>query len=774
MKIRTHMKKEEKKLSQNDANNNMNIVEFSLSQETKECALVTRMYRKENSIFAEVNNKHSFFITIEPGKLADVSKKLRTKAKEELSIHGIRKEEIEIIARHVSGEIMNNLDMLRDLESKDSQKKRKLSADDIWDEDGKLDLNKLTPQRIKHLHNSNVVLHTNKVTKTKINTSDLVLTNLKNLNNLTDDERYNFYKDIDKLRFKKRSRILYEAIVFRTSDVSENEISDDLTTKIADTPPTKDQTNNKKGDIFLEDADRYNTKFVYYDEDADEFKTVDYVIKDGKVILPTPTVGTPSVPYEFFDANHLNQFYRREVKDKVSESTLFDDFYKIYRHYNKQPQAIIISRAAATVTSYFADLFPYISYFGGIGLPGTSKSTDIETEGWITYRAMKMTNPSSAQIVRLFGNVEPGQYTLIVDEADNIDKDSDLMPMIKEGYRFGATAQKVNDFTRKLDYYYPYSMKFWAAEHAPEEWKTLGFYDRTFVNKTKKREQTSKDPNVKNLDLNVGLTGQDQYWKSFILDTRRKALLYRMVNYNKPLPDIDIGIGGRDKEVVYPYLQLFYDTRYQDYVVDAFQLLLDDMNNLKRNNISTVLCIKIGKFLYKNRTNMLRVIEFWDELKQDINFGTYMQDVSGKKRWIESPDYGEITQQKIAIEIRNNLPSVLKHKDSGNVWIINIDGIIERLRTYVYQSRKIKLKLNSPEGSEGSEASAESALDYLKMNYRKVDESKDRGDILNEKLGRLWSVIQELEKDNEDYYKNDNANPPNMTEKIQLYQCLKY
>ena len=66
-----------------------------------------------------------------------------------------------------------------------------------------------------------------------------MLTNLKNLNNLTDDERYNFYKDIDKLRFKKRSRILYEAIVFRTSDVSENEISDDLTTKIVDTPPTK-------------------------------------------------------------------------------------------------------------------------------------------------------------------------------------------------------------------------------------------------------------------------------------------------------------------------------------------------------------------------------------------------------------------------------------------------------------------------------------------------------------------------------------------------------
>ena len=44
---------------------------------------------------------------------------------------------------------------------------------------------------------------------------------------------------------------------------------------------------------------------------------------------------------------------------------------------------------------------------------------------------MKLTNPTKAQATGVFGNTEPGQYTLVVDEADKIDKDSDFMPMLK-------------------------------------------------------------------------------------------------------------------------------------------------------------------------------------------------------------------------------------------------------------------------------------------------------------------------------------------------------
>ena len=62
----------------------------------------------------------------------------------------------------------------------------------------------------------------------------------------------------------------------------------------------------------------------------------------------------------------------------------------------------------------------------------------------------------------------------------------------------------------------------------------------------------------------------------------------------------------------------------------------------------------------------------------------------------------------------------------------------------------------------------ESILDYLKINYREVDESKDSDSILNEKLEKVWAVTQELEKDNEKYYKKDNGNPLNMTNGAQI------
>lgn len=315
-------------------------IEFSLSHETKVYALITRMYRKGNSIFTEVNNKHTFFVTVEPGKLADAPKKLRTRAKEELSVNGISKEDIDMIARLVSGEIMNNIEKLRDLESKNSIRKI-FTVDDIWDENGKLDRSKLTPDRLQHLHDYQQVLFANKVTKTKI---DINNTLFKGLDSHSQDERYNSYEKYDNLRSEHHSRVLYEAVVFRNLSTNNNDNinGDDLTTQTAD---SSENYNTKSKDYFLEDSDQYQTKFVYFDKERDEFRAVDYVIKDNRVILPTPSAGTPSIPYEFVNIEHLNLFYKREVKNKVTISALFENFLHIFKHYNKQPVYICVSRA---------------------------------------------------------------------------------------------------------------------------------------------------------------------------------------------------------------------------------------------------------------------------------------------------------------------------------------------------------------------------------------------------------------------------------------------
>ena len=200
---------------------------------------------------------------------------------------------------------------------------------------------------------------------------------------------------------------------------------------------------------------------MHYDNDEDIFKTVDYVVKDGRLILPIPTVGIATVPYQFVNIEHLNEFYKREVKDKVTIESMFDNNLAIFARYNKQPRDILVSRAGAGIVSHFVDLFAIIAYLASMGKSGTGKSTELLTMLMLAYRPISLTNPNAAQAIRLFGNVEPVQYTLFIDEADKLDTDKDIISMVKDGYYYKGTWQKVNDETRELDFYFIYSMKFW-------------------------------------------------------------------------------------------------------------------------------------------------------------------------------------------------------------------------------------------------------------------------------------------------------------------------
>lgn len=45
-----------------------------------------------------------------------------------------------------------------------------------------------------------------------------------------------------------------------------------------------------------------------------------------------------------------------------------------------------------------------------------------------------MTDPSAANVFRIFGNLEPGQCTLVLDEAEKIDTSFEMMTAPKNGY----------------------------------------------------------------------------------------------------------------------------------------------------------------------------------------------------------------------------------------------------------------------------------------------------------------------------------------------------
>ena len=100
-----------------------------------------------------------------------------------------------------------------------------------------------------------------------------------------------------------------------------------------------------------------------YDPDSDSFKAEDFVIKDYKPIFPVPTSGASSIPYEFFNIEHLNMFYKHKVRDyQTTITSLFEESLGI-PNTSKQPKAVTIAWSAAMVVSHLGHLFPVIPYF---------------------------------------------------------------------------------------------------------------------------------------------------------------------------------------------------------------------------------------------------------------------------------------------------------------------------------------------------------------------------------------------------------------------------
>ena len=74
------------------------------------------------------------------------------------------------------------------------------------------------------------------------------------------------------------------------------------------------------------------------------------------------------------------------------------------------------------------------------------------------------------------------------------------------------------------------------------------------------------------------------------------------------------------------------------------------MSNLKRNSLSMELCIRISKFLYDKKTNKLRIKDFWEELKENQDFGDYKVD--GKKEWIESLIMVKLQRKRLLLKLK--------------------------------------------------------------------------------------------------------------------------
>ena len=252
--------------------------------------------------------------------------------------------------------------------------------------------------------------------------------------------------------------------------------------------------------------------------------------------------------------------------------------------YIDQDSEIITLISSDIIWTYFQDLFPTTHYYDISGTGnGIGKSTIGHVFEGVAYRAVRMTDPSAANLYRILGKIEPGQCIIIADEADRIHTDKDMMSILKEGYTILGKVSKINKNTEKQEFFFSYCFKIRIAEEPMRPSNAKGVIDRSFMIRAIKGVPIYDIKEV----LHPASSRNEKLEKlhNNIRSLRKLLLIYRLVHFDDPIIDIDTGHNGRDKELCKPLLQLFQNTESYGKIAAAINTFLSKKNS-RKNTIS--------------------------------------------------------------------------------------------------------------------------------------------------------------------------------------------
>jgi hypothetical protein len=442
--------------------------------------------------------------------------------------------------------------------------------------------------------------------------------------------------------------------------------------------------------------------FIRYDFESCELVSVERIEENSRVLRPPNYEEYPYRPYEFVDTAELSDYVKRarhETIDSLYHKAL--GIVKLFNDQDDYKQSII---AIDLVWSYFQDKFGTTHYLGVTGDNDSGKSSIGNTFEAVAYRCVNMTSPSAPNIFRVLGTIEPGQCTLVLDEADKIDDDIDIMNILKTGYDYSKRVPKTNTNTWKLEFFWTYCLKVIIGERSPSRFKAKGLLDRTL--------SFPVFPGEAELDIKEVINPQGdpelELALGRLLDFRKLMLVYRLIHFKDPVIDLDIGLKRRNRELCKPYIRLFYDTKARKEVEQTFQTLIDLKNGRKAKSIEAILIPAIIN-LVEDKGDEVTSSDIWNYI---------IANLGGELA------YGSTSEYHIGDHIlyRNTITKILEdkfgaepphHTRKGNVVVLNPDKLKRIQKSYETDTDiqlEITLKSNPEcEGSEGSEGSWEDA-----------------------------------------------------------------
>ena len=355
-----------------------------------------------------------------------------------------------------------------------------------------------------------------------------------------------------------------------------------------------------------------------------QFRIYPQVTAEGEIFEPKEFPSEfPYEAYGYFEGEVLSLeklFWK--IRD---EFNLFLDVESIWKDY----------LAACVLLSYQQEKLRTVPYPYFVGDNESGKTVALNLLNWLCYRPMLgVTIPSADVYGYLDDSDAPG--TILEDEAQGLQKDSDKAKIYKAGYKKGAVVPRTIMMQNKrfIKYFRVFGFKACAAEELP---RVKGLLERfIFI------PMTEGIPNKDWADLNE--TDEQR-----LRELRNILLKWRLANMEWKIPDIELPVKGRLKELWKPVIQIISGLTVEKELRTQLELLQKERLNERINTLEGHIVKVICELITPGEP--ISFADLWTNLVTDL--GAKFDDKKPNK--VDTPEFGEVTKQKIGYRLREVL-----------------------------------------------------------------------------------------------------------------------
>jgi len=296
--------------------------------------------------------------------------------------------------------------------------------------------------------------------------------------------------------------------------------------------------------------------------------------------------------------------------------------------------------------------------------------------------------------------------TILEDELQGVDKDVDKLKVYKSGYKRGACVPRtlITQHDRIIKYYNTFCFKACASEQIPQ---VKGFRER-FIEIGMVEGYPEKEW--------CDITKEDL---KRLHDLRNMLLKWRMLSHEWDLPNPELSMKGRIKELWKPILQITDGLSVYQTLADFVEDQRNERLNAKQNTLEGHIVKVVTELHNQAKVNPVPYIPFqtiWFELASDLD-----GKIDEKKPHImDTSEFFQVTKNKVGYRLREVLSGkskMVREKDP--------DGNDSLIRAYTFDEQKLRRiskkygydlvsKFQSLTSSRSTQALISTSLDHEK------------------------------------------------------------